>query len=376
MITKKILVVDDNDDHRNAIEYLLKKQQYTVIPAKDGTIGLKKLEDHDDIRVLIVDLAMLEISGIDLLEIIKNRIHPLRRIVLTAYDEELQFERAEELKVFSYLNKPISKHSLLFTVKSAFNDLYLEEVKKFEELGQIAIDFVKLLVKKVGIIPRSIKSLSRELKDITGNVKSKFDKIDEIVAQIIELKGVLLAPFEKSAIEKINVNEIIDLTIAIISIPDDIKVIKNYCPEEILVDSNSKDLQKVIEVIVLNALDAMQSSKRKELTLSTSKKEDGNVEIEIKDTGCGIPEENKSKIFRPFYTTKKGENFGVGLFCAKNTLVKFGGTIIFHNNKDDEGTSFVIKLPLSQSKGGEQDNITGNKGGGGAYEGRKNIKEY
>ena len=139
MITEKILVVDDNDDHRNAIQYLLKKQGYTVIPAQNGVIGLKEFEDHDDIRVLIVDLAMLEISGVDLLERIKNRRRPLRRIVLTAYDEELSFEKAEELKVFSYLNKPISKHSLLFTVKSAFNDLYLEEFSEKHTQLQEAI---------------------------------------------------------------------------------------------------------------------------------------------------------------------------------------------------------------------------------------------
>lgn len=130
MITEKILVVDDNDDHRNAIEYLLKRQNYSVITASDGAGALKTLEKHNDMRVLIVDLAMKEVSGVDVLEKIKNRRDPIRRIVLTAYDEELTFERAEELKVFSYLTKPISKHSLLFAVKSAFKDLDIERLGK------------------------------------------------------------------------------------------------------------------------------------------------------------------------------------------------------------------------------------------------------
>jgi signal transduction histidine kinase len=350
MKKEKVLVVDDNDDHRNAIQYLLKKQGYPVIPASDGTIGLKKLEEHDDIRVLIVDLAMLEISGVDLLERIKNRRWPIRRIVLTAYDEELQFEKAEELKVFAYLNKPISKHSLLFTVKSAFNDLYVEEVEKWEELGQTAVDFVKLLGEKVGIIPGCIRAISELLKNPPGDVQAKFNEIDDIIENIIILKDRLSAPFEKVDIEKVNVTEITDLTISLIPIPDDIKVIKDYFPEELPVDSNSIDLQKVIEGIIHNALDAMQDVEKKELTLLTSKKDNETVEITIKDTGCGIPEENKGKIFRPFYTTKNGKNFGVGLFCAKNTLAKFGGTIIFHSSKE-EGTSFVIQLPLAQSKG-------------------------
>ncbi len=347
MKKETILVVDDNDDHRNAIQYLLKKQNYTVIAASDGTMGLKELEEHDDIRVLIVDLAMLEISGVDILVRIKNRRHPLRRIVITAYDEELPSEKAEELKVFAYLNKPISKHTLLFTVKAASNDLHLDEVKKWEELGQTAVDFVKLLGEKVGIIPGCIRSLSEELGDIPGNVQTKFQQIDDIVEQIIKLKGVLLAPFEKTVIEKVNVTDIIKVAIVVSSIPADIKVSTNYLTEELMVDSNQVDLQKVIAEIILNALDAMKNTEIKELTFSTSKKENETIEITIRDTGCGIPEENKSKIFLPFYTE---ENLGVGLFCAKKTLEKFGGTIVFNSNKE-EGTSFVITLPLSKSKG-------------------------
>lgn len=128
MSKEKILVVDDNDDHRNAIQYLLDKEGYSVIPAQNGAIGLKQLKKHNDIRVLIVDLAMLELSGVELLTKIKDRKHPLRRIVLTAYDEELSFTNAEELEVFAYLSKPISKNPLIFTVRSALNDLYLKEL--------------------------------------------------------------------------------------------------------------------------------------------------------------------------------------------------------------------------------------------------------
>ncbi len=77
-----ILVVDDNDDHRTAIQYLLEKQNYCVIPAENGESGLRQLYEHDDIQVLISDLAMLGVSGVQLLEEIKDRKQPLRRIVL------------------------------------------------------------------------------------------------------------------------------------------------------------------------------------------------------------------------------------------------------------------------------------------------------
>ncbi len=354
MIRNKILVVDDNEDHRNAIQYLLKKQGYTVIAVSDGEVGLAELEKQDDLRVLIVDLAMLKLSGVELLEIIRNRRQPLRRIVLTAHDIELTHTDADKLKVFSYLNKPISKNTLLFAVKSAFNDLHREELerelssaKQWEVLGQITADFVHMVGNKVGIIPNYIESIKEELESVPREVNAKFDRIKEIAAQIIALKKELLKPSTKAKVEKVDVNEVIKSTISLMQLPGDITVATNYDLVHTVVFFNALDFQKVIEIIIQNAIDAMQDSEKKELTISTSRGENEMVQIVIKDTGCGIADENKDKIFRPFFTTKEGANYGIGLFSVRNTLAYFDGTIKYQKNKEGE-TCFIINLPLEE----------------------------
>jgi signal transduction histidine kinase len=360
MINEKILVVDDDDSHRKAIQFILKEEGYSVIPAQNGAIGLKELKTHDDIRVLIVDLAMREISGVELLKQIKDREHPLRRIVLTAYEKELPFQEAKELDVFSYLNKPISKQTVLFTVKSAFNDLYLKKLEKelgiakqWEELGQITADFIHLVGNKVGIIPNYIESIEEELKEVPPNVQFKLDRINEISDQINTLKRVLLTPFKKSKIEQVNVNEIIEQTISNINLSRDISLKKYYDLENPVVESNSSELQKVIEDVINNSIDAMKNTEKKELTISTSEGDNETVQITIHDTGCGIKEEEKDKIFRPFYSTMKEEsNYGLGLFSAKNTIAKFNGTIKFQSI-EGKGTSFLINLPLFKVKKSE-----------------------
>jgi signal transduction histidine kinase len=345
----KILVVDDNDDHRDAIQFLLEKEGYSVIPAENGDTGFAKLKKRDDIQVLITDLAMLKGSGVQLLEKIKDRKQPLRRIVLTAYDEELPYDQAEELHVFAYLNKPISKTTLIFTVKSAFSDLHLEEAQKWEELGQAAIDFVKLLGKKVITIPRHIASIREELNTTPESVQFKFKQINKIINQIVNLQRVLLTPFEKTTLDNVNVKEIVDLCIDLIEISEDVKVVKNYGQEEHIAYSNSFSLQKVLEDVIRNAIDAMQVVETKVLTISIPDGSGATVQITIHDTGCGISEEKKDKIFRPFYTTKEEENYGLGLFCAKGTITNLGGTITFESNKKD-GTSFVINLPITKKE--------------------------
>lgn len=346
----KILVVDDNDDHRNAIEFLLRKESYCdILTAPDGMTGLEILNKHGDIKLLLTDLAMLEISGVDLLEKIKNRQGPFRRIVITALDEVLPFKKAEELKVFAYLNKPISKHTLIFTVQSAFNDMYLEEAKKWEELGQGAIGFVKRLGQRVEVIPEHIHFIKREFEYNPESVNEKLNEIENIVEEIIGLRRDLSTPFEETTMEDVNIKEIIELSIDLIPIPDGIETIKNYGSEEYVVYSNQNNLQKVFGDVIGNAIDAMQDVGTKVLTISISRGSEETAQITIHDTGCGIPEEEKGKIFRPFHTTKGWGNFGLGLFGAKGTITKFGGTITFQSNRED-GTSFVITLPLSMEE--------------------------
>ncbi len=73
-------------------------------------------------------------------------------------------------------------------------------------------------------------------------------------------------------------------------------------------------------------------------------KSDSCLNISIKDTGPGIPDELHDKIFGLFYSTKSGGT-GVGLAVTKNIIHAHGGNIRLE--KLDEGAEFIIELPLS-----------------------------
>jgi signal transduction histidine kinase len=74
------------------------------------------------------------------------------------------------------------------------------------------------------------------------------------------------------------------------------------------------------------------------------------VEIQVSDTGIGIPDENKPHIFEPFFTTKGvGKGTGQGLSIAYNCIVKKHGGQITFDSQAGKGTTFTIKLPLSIS---------------------------
>ncbi len=80
------------------------------------------------------------------------------------------------------------------------------------------------------------------------------------------------------------------------------------------------------------------------LTICASQKKPGAVDISIEDTGVGIPDDVKPRIFTPLFTTKsKGQGFGLAV--VKHLVEIQGGTISFES-QEGKGTKFTVKLPI------------------------------
>ncbi|HEY8500396.1 MAG TPA: EAL domain-containing protein [Clostridia bacterium] len=109
----KILVVDDSASDRLIIKDML-SENYCVLTACDGAEAMRMLNEHDDIRLLILDLNMPNINGFQVLEAIKEdeRYRELRTLILTVYDELENEIKGLELGAVDYIRKPIHMASL------------------------------------------------------------------------------------------------------------------------------------------------------------------------------------------------------------------------------------------------------------------------
>jgi signal transduction histidine kinase len=97
----------------------------------------------------------------------------------------------------------------------------------------------------------------------------------------------------------------------------------------------------------MNALQAMPEGGV--LKLRTCK-DNQELKIELQDTGCGIPPENMSRIFTPFFSTKQQiKGVGLGLAVSYGIIQRHCGRIEV-KSKTSEGTTFTICLPLSQQQ--------------------------
>ncbi len=103
-------------------------------------------------------------------------------------------------------------------------------------------------------------------------------------------------------------------------------------------------IEQVIVNMLINARDATPPGGTISISL---REEEGNAVLRISDTGCGMTEETIAKIFDPFYTTKPvGAGTGLGLAICHEIITNSGGTISVES-VPDEGTTFVVTMPLT-----------------------------
>jgi PAS domain S-box-containing protein len=126
----------------------------------------------------------------------------------------------------------------------------------------------------------------------------------------------------------------------------------DFDPQLPLVQCHAGEFNQVILNLLVNAAHAIREvvgdgAQGKGKIRIATRHDDGGVEISIRDTGCGIPEEIQSRIFEPFFTTKPvGQGTGQGLALAYTTIVKQHGGRLWLESAPGKGTTFFIGLPI------------------------------
>jgi two-component system, NtrC family, response regulator len=134
---KSILLIDDDDSLRRVTEYTLSKAGYRVAVAADGRTGLLRFHELQPAMV-ITDVQMPDLSGIEVLQNVKQERPDTQVIVITAFGTVEKAVEAMRLGAFDYLTKPFSRDALCLTVEKAFafSGLRQENIRLRRELAQ------------------------------------------------------------------------------------------------------------------------------------------------------------------------------------------------------------------------------------------------
>ena len=200
-----------------------------------------------------------------------------------------------------------------------------------------------------------IREIQRDTIDSEGII-ADLDKIADNTKRIDRIVNHLrlLARDRKPKLESVDVNAVIENSFIMfhqqLTKARGIKIVKNLSPDLPSVKADSVQLEQVFINLISNARDALGSRKNKTIEVSTEE-QDGQVVIRFQDNGEGITPEDLPRIFDALFTTKE-KGMGLGLHISRDIIQSYGGTITAQSKKD-EGTTFLIKLPVAEKEDAE-----------------------
>jgi PAS domain S-box-containing protein len=222
--------------------------------------------------------------------------------------------------------------------------------EKMAAVGQLAGGVAHEINNPLGIILGFSQSLVRRLKE--GEAMAV--PLKSIEREAIRCKGLVqdLLTFSRASRQEresgVDVNAAIQGSLSLIEArakTANVEIVAETDPALPRVTANKNQLQQVIINLANNAMDAMPKGGTIFLRTRPSQTRDGGVEIQVQDTGSGVPSEIRGKIFEPFFTTKDvGKGTGLGLSLVYEIVKKHDGTIEL-DSEQGKGTTFTVFLP-------------------------------
>jgi signal transduction histidine kinase len=209
--------------------------------------------------------------------------------------------------------------------------------------------------------PLHIMSLNLQMLEMTEGLSEKTREalsvcnaqIERIVNIVEGLRSFSQIPVSRPAINDFNavIENILADTAAHFE-REGIRVEQQYDRGLPSLPADAEGIRTVMKHLLTNAIEAMKGEEKKVLKIRTqmidSKEAAAIVRMTLSDSGHGISEENISKIFNPFFTTKvPDKGLGLGLFIAYGIIQDHSGTIRAENNETG-GASFIIELPVAR----------------------------
>ncbi len=228
----------------------------------------------------------------------------------------------------------------------------LRHADRLATIGQLAAGVAHELNEPLGSI-LGYAQLIKQNNTLDKQTMKDFEKIikGSLHAREIIKKLMLFARQMPPNKNSLNINSIIKESINFLEkrISDSKVIIRqDLSPSIPEIIADASQLYQIMVNLIINAIQSMDNGGVIHIKTDTNNK---MVSIRIKDSGSGIPDNIKEKIFLPFFTTKDAlHGTGLGLPVVHGIITAHGGTIQF-KSKINRGTEFIVKLPINQENG-------------------------
>jgi PAS domain S-box-containing protein len=273
-------------------------------------------------------------------------------------------ERYVEISAFPLLDRGNRVIQIVEYIKDVTEKVRLaerlEESRRLAELGEMAARVAHEVRNPLNAITGAAHFLSSEYKSddtlqkFTSLIKRQATRLNQVASDLLYMSKPMRTGFSS-----VNANAILDQSMDSLceQLHDqNIKLISDLAPDLPLIQADELQLDQVFQNVLRNAVEAMPGGGT--LRLSTLKPSAGDrIEIRIEDTGHGIAEIDRDRIFQSFFTTKT-KGTGLGLTIVQRVLKNHNGHILIEQ-PETGGTRVVLLIPVSQQEQGRESFVPG-----------------
>lgn len=340
---------------------------------KEGVIALNNDREIIGLNKQASFLLHIPMSakGSEILSVVKTerfRTEISNGLESTENIEDIVIEDAEEDRILSMSILPLGKkgviEGLIILVSDVTENIKREQkLKRAEQLAGLttlaagvaheiknplgSIDiYIQLIEKIIKRMPKDTDEV-REISEHLSIVKEEISRLEEII------NGFLFSVRKLQLdISEVDIARVIQETIDFLKYEtekNDVKVVADL-PENLpKIEADGRYLKQAIINIVQNAVESLKDTLTREIHIRAEREKSNNrMRISIHDSGVGIPEENLTKIYEPYFTTKKFGT-GLGLTNVFRIIEAHRGEITI-NSTVGEGTDVLITLPITLSE--------------------------
>ncbi|MDN3511034.1 MAG: ATP-binding protein [Candidatus Jettenia sp.] len=275
----------------------------------------------------------------------------MTKALKNSYDEKekIMVQLREHITNLFQTNKELTK------INEQLNDAQerLVRSEKLAAIGKLASGIGHELRNPLGCIKNALFAIRKKtlptgmfpdnqrINQLIEIVEKETERSIKIVNDLLEFSRTT-----KPTVSPTNIHSLIESSLSRFTIPEKIK--RTVCIEEPLplIAVNATQIEQVFINLIQNACDAMPMGG---LLTIHAQKENSSLTVTFTDTGYGIPDTIKNKIFDPLFTTKP-KGMGLGLAISFNIIQRHGGNIDL-KSKEGEGTSFIVTLPTEKASG-------------------------
>jgi two-component system NtrC family sensor kinase len=346
-------------DERVQIERDIRRGGAQVVADATDLIDRERLHLHTAIRtswivaissLLFISLAMM----IAIYALTRQVADPLRRFV--GYMERIangDFSPIQPARRYrdEFSRLAVAINRMLFGLKERQSQLV--RTSRMAAVGTLTAGIAHELNNPLNNIGLNAEALHDSLDSYTTEQKLKM--LGDIVSQVERASATVRNLLDFTRVEKpvlisISLQDIVREARRLVANEAELNGVdfRIEIPADLpQVRGNPRDLQQVFLNLFLNAIQAMPNGGT--LSVQGRTTGDGVVEVDIADTGVGIPEEHLGSVFDPFFTTKEvGIGTGLGLSVSFGIVKKHGGTITLRS-KVGAGTTFALRFPVTSN---------------------------